>query len=165
MYVQPLDGQLGPATLAPLEAAESALSPAQTALTAPLGNADAISRLVPPLIGNALGNPMQTAMFGPLPGLLQQLMQMLQSMMGYEGGSYGGYGGYGGYGPYSSVSVGVVLRNAFEALGDYIDVPTGKGLQTRAHHWFTQRYLRLWRQGKREYNEWLDTLGVDRSPG
>jgi hypothetical protein len=65
----------------------------------------------------------------------------------------------------SSVSVGVVLRNAFEALGDYIDVPTGKGLQTRAHHWFTQRYLRLWRQGKREYNEWLDTLGVDRSPG
>jgi hypothetical protein len=101
MYVQPLDGQLGPATLAPLETAESVLSPAQTALSAPLGNADAISRLVPPLIGNALANPMQTAAFGPLPGLLQQLVQMLQSMMGYGGNSYGGYGGYGGYSGYT----------------------------------------------------------------
>jgi hypothetical protein len=58
-----------------------------------------------------------------------------------------------------SVTVGVVLRNAFEAVGDYIDVPTGNGLQTRAHHWFTQRYLPRWRQGKREYHEWLDALG------
>lgn len=96
MYVQPLDGQLGAATLAPLEsAAENVLSPAQTALSAPLGAEDAISRLVPPLIGSAGTNPMQTAMFGPLPGMLQQLMQMLQSMMGY--GGFGGYGGYGGY--------------------------------------------------------------------
>jgi hypothetical protein len=97
MYVQPLDGQLGPATLAPLEAAaDGVLSPAQNALSQPLGTEDGISRFVPPGIGNAmLQNPMQTALFGPLSGLLQQLMQMLQSMMGYEG--YGGCNGYGGY--------------------------------------------------------------------
>ncbi|HKE36663.1 MAG TPA: hypothetical protein VKB39_04480 [Candidatus Baltobacteraceae bacterium] len=100
MYVQPLDGQLGPTTLAPLETAgESVLAPAQSALSAPLGAEDGISRFVPPGISNAmLQNPMQTALFGPLAGLMQQLMQMLQSMMGYEGyGAGNGYGGYGGY--------------------------------------------------------------------
>ncbi|HZY99717.1 MAG TPA: hypothetical protein VFE36_09095 [Candidatus Baltobacteraceae bacterium] len=99
MYVQPLDGQLGPATLAPLETAtESVLSPAQSALTEPLGGEDGISRFVPPGISNAmLQNPMQTALFGPLGGLMQQLMQMLQSMMGYGGnGASNGYGGYPG---------------------------------------------------------------------
>lgn len=104
MYVQPLDGQLGPATLAPLEAAaDGVLSPAQNALSQPLGTEDGISRFVPPGIGNAmLQNPMQTALFGPLSGLLQQLMQMLQSMMGSEGyGGYNAYGGYNGYGGYA----------------------------------------------------------------
>jgi hypothetical protein len=98
MYVQPLDGQLGPTTLAPLEtAADGVLSPAQSALSQPLATADGISRFVPPGISNAmLQSPMQTALFGPLSGLLQQLMQMLQSMVGYEG--YGGCNGYGGYG-------------------------------------------------------------------
>ncbi|HEY1977801.1 MAG TPA: hypothetical protein VGG89_14710 [Candidatus Baltobacteraceae bacterium] len=97
MYVQPLDGQLGPTTLAPLEtAAESVLSPAQNLLAQPLGTQDGITRFVPPGISDAMQqNPTQTALFGPLSGLLQQLMQMLQSMMGNAG--YGEYGGYGGY--------------------------------------------------------------------
>src|SRR6185312_8229572 len=91
MYVQPLDGQLGPTTLAPLDnAAEGVFSSAESALPSPLGAADAISRMMPPLAGGTTPNPMQTAMFGPLPGLLQQLMQMLQSMM--YGGGCGGYG-------------------------------------------------------------------------
>jgi hypothetical protein len=110
MYVQPLDGQLGPATLAPLETpGESILPAAQNALAQPIGSADGISRFVPPGISGAmLQNPMQTALFGPLAGLMQQLVQMLQSMMGYEsygggsaygGNGYGGYaGGCGGYG-------------------------------------------------------------------
>lgn len=58
----------------------------------------------------------------------------------------------------SSVTVGVVLRNAFEALGDAIDYPTARGLETRARHWFTQRNLPRWREGKREYNDYLDHL-------
>jgi hypothetical protein len=52
----------------------------------------------------------------------------------------------------SSVTVGVMMRNAFEAFGDSTDYPDG------AKHWFTRAYLRRWRQGKREYQEWLDTL-------
>jgi hypothetical protein len=58
----------------------------------------------------------------------------------------------------SSVTVGVMMRNAFEAVGDYIDYPTDQGLKTDAGHWLTRRYLPLWRQGKREYQDWLDTL-------
>lgn len=58
----------------------------------------------------------------------------------------------------SSVTVGVVLRNAFEALGDDIDYPADRGLETRARHWFTQRNLPRWRQGKREYDDYLDHL-------
>lgn len=101
MYVQPLDGQLGPATLAPLETAgDGIFSSAAGALSQPIGTEDGISRFVPPAIGNAmLQNPAQTALFGPISGLLQQLVQMLQSMMGYAGyGGCEGYGGYGGYG-------------------------------------------------------------------
>ena len=64
----------------------------------------------------------------------------------------------------SSVTVGVMMRNAFEAVGDYIDYPTDAGLQTRARHSFTRRYLPRWRQGKREYYEWLDTLSLQRPP-
>lgn len=62
----------------------------------------------------------------------------------------------------SSVTVGVMMRNAFEAFGDSIDDPG------RAAHWFTRAYLRRWREGKREYQEWLDTLfrrNVDRPAG
>lgn len=64
----------------------------------------------------------------------------------------------------SSVTVGVMMQNAFEAVGDYVDAPTAEGLKTRASHWFTRRYLPRWRQGQREYLEWLDTLGQARPP-
>lgn len=63
----------------------------------------------------------------------------------------------------SSVTVGVMMRNAFEAVGDVIDFPA-PGARTEARHWFTRRYLPRWRQGKREYLEWLDTLGLARPP-
>lgn len=71
----------------------------------------------------------------------------------------------------SSVMAGTMLRNCFEALGDSIDYPTDRGLETRAAHWLTRRYLPLWCLGKREYENWLDTLfrklpeHVDRPPG
>jgi hypothetical protein len=66
----------------------------------------------------------------------------------------------------SSVTVGVVLRNAFNAVGDVIDWdPTGEKLVlSSSRHWLTRRYLPLWRQGRREYLEWLDTLGLSRPP-
>lgn len=64
----------------------------------------------------------------------------------------------------SSVTVGVMMRNAFEAVGDAVDYPTAEGLRTQARHWFTQRYLPRWRQGEKEYHEWLDTLGLERPP-
>lgn len=60
----------------------------------------------------------------------------------------------------SSVTVGVMMRNAFEAVGDAIDYPTDYGLETKAGHWFTKLYLPRWRRGKREYLAWLDTLGL-----
>lgn len=63
----------------------------------------------------------------------------------------------------SSVTVGVMMRNAFEAFGDSADYPAD------ARHWFTRAYLRRWRQGKKEYEDWLDTLfrkpDVDRPAG
>jgi hypothetical protein len=101
MYVQPLEN-FGPTPLAPLaELTDGAFPPAQQAAGA---SGDAISRLIPPFIDQAmLQNPMQTAMFGPLASLMQQLMQMLQSMMG-SGSPYGGcpvpYGGGGSCAPY-----------------------------------------------------------------
>jgi hypothetical protein len=62
----------------------------------------------------------------------------------------------------SSVSVGVMMRNAFEAVGDYVDGVYGE--RTRADHWLTRRYLPLWRRGKREYHQWLDALSLQRPP-
>jgi hypothetical protein len=64
----------------------------------------------------------------------------------------------------SSVTVGVMMRNAFESVGDYLDGPFGEGPQTKADNWLTRRYLPLWRQGERKYLEWLDTLALDRPP-
>jgi hypothetical protein len=58
----------------------------------------------------------------------------------------------------SSITVGVVMRNAFEAVGDSIDAPTDRGPETRADHWFTQMYLPRWRQGKRDYGDYLSHL-------
>ena len=100
MSIQPLDGQLSPSPLsvfAGLGDAGGSLSQAgaQGALSS-----DAISRMVPPWLAGTVSNPAQTALFGPLPGLLQQLVQMLQQMMGgtYGQGCYP-YGGGGGYCP------------------------------------------------------------------
>ncbi|MGA8534454.1 MAG: hypothetical protein WB615_10140 [Candidatus Tumulicola sp.] len=90
MSIQPLEGPLGPTSLSPL----AGLGAGSNALSQELapGNmtGDAISRLGPPWLTGAMSDPTQTAMFGPLPGLLQQLMQMLQYMMG---GLYGSGGG------------------------------------------------------------------------
>ena len=87
MSIQPLEGPLGP-TLSPFTgiAGGGTFSPSTAQ-----GNAsgDAISRMVPPWLSGTLSNPAQTAMFGPLPGLLQQLIQMLQSLMGGSCAPYG----------------------------------------------------------------------------
>jgi hypothetical protein len=65
----------------------------------------------------------------------------------------------------SSVTVGSMMHNAFEALGDSAGYPTDQGLVVKADHWFTRRYLPLYQRGKREYDEWLDALGRERRPG
>jgi hypothetical protein len=91
MYVQPFEGPLGPnplASFAGLGESENALAQA----FAPGGETgDAISRLVPPWLSQGgMQNPAQTALFGPLPGLMQQMMQMLQWMMSsLQGAPYG----------------------------------------------------------------------------
>lgn len=91
MLVQPLDGPLGPTSLAaPASNAESGgtLSPG----AAPPPTGDNISRFVPPWLNanggsaydNGYGNSGSLqGVFGPLMGVLQQLMQVLQSLMGY----------------------------------------------------------------------------------
>jgi hypothetical protein len=59
----------------------------------------------------------------------------------------------------SSVTAGVMMRNAFEAVGDYVDaVVEGGARKTKADHWFTKMYLGLWRAGKRDYHDFLDHL-------
>jgi hypothetical protein len=91
MYVQPLDGQLGPNALSvPAGNAENGGTIFQGAAPAA---GDNISRFVPPgynqgtlaaPYNDGYGNSgsIQT-LFGPLMGMLQQLMQALQSLMGY----------------------------------------------------------------------------------
>lgn len=103
MSIQPLDGQLSPSSLSAFAAlGDGAGSLSQAGAQGTLSG-DAISRMVPPWLASTVSNPAQTALFGPLPGLLQELVQMLQQMMGdaYGSGAYGG-GGYpygGGYCP------------------------------------------------------------------
>lgn len=65
------------------------------------------------------------------------------------------------------VEMGTVLRNAFEALGDGVDVLVeGGGIKTLASSWFTQHYAEPWRQGKKDYYDWLrmmdDPLAYER---
>jgi hypothetical protein len=92
MYVQPLDGPLGPNSLsAPNGSAQGEGALSQGALAPAAG--DNISRFVPPWYnGTATATPYADGygnsgslqgMFGPLMGVLQQLMGMLQSLMGY----------------------------------------------------------------------------------
>ncbi|MBV8331665.1 MAG: hypothetical protein JO192_02940 [Candidatus Eremiobacteraeota bacterium] len=95
MYVQPLESQL--ATLAPMaNELENPLASLESGLAPAFAGGDGISRFAPPLAnGVAMESPMQTAMFGPLAGLIQQLMAMLQSMMGYGSSAGGACPGYG----------------------------------------------------------------------
>ncbi|MGA2760328.1 MAG: hypothetical protein ABSF08_08430 [Candidatus Cybelea sp.] len=111
MYVQPLEGSLGPNSLSSL-AGNAQEGPLFEGAVAPAAG-DNISRFVPPWLNDgAATSPYGEAsyndssmqgLFGPLMGMLQQLMTMLQSMMGYGGctSPYGGNGGKGGCGsPY-----------------------------------------------------------------
>jgi hypothetical protein len=102
MYVAPLEGSLSPDSLSALagNAQEGSLFDGGVAPAA----GDNISRFVPPWLSNgaadsaygeaSYNNPSVPGLFGPLMGILQQLMQMLQSLMGSAGCSspYGGYG-------------------------------------------------------------------------
>jgi hypothetical protein len=102
MYVAPLAGSLGPDSLSALagNAEEGSLFDGGVAPAA----GDNISRFVPPWLNNggadsaygeaSYNNPSLQGLFGPLMGILQQLMQMLQSLMG-NGSSASPYGGYG----------------------------------------------------------------------
>lgn len=97
MTIQPLDGSL--ASALPFSAAgEEAGSPLTSGFAAGSPASDAISRIVPPWMTDTMSNPGQTAMLGPLPGLLQQLMQVLQQLMGSLGGTQ--YPGPGQGAPY-----------------------------------------------------------------
>ncbi len=107
MFVQPLEGTLGqnslPATTGSAQG-ENALIQGGVAPSA----GDNISRFVPPWFNQgSVGAPYSggygndgsvQGMFGPLMGVLQQLMQMLQSLMGYGCNSSYGSGNCSGGG-------------------------------------------------------------------
>jgi hypothetical protein len=102
VYVQPLEGQLGPNSLSSL-AGNAEEGPLFEGSAAPAAG-DNISRFVPPWLNDgaaaspygeaSYGNPSMQGLFGSLMGMLQQLMTMMQSMMGY-GGCSSPYGGNG----------------------------------------------------------------------
>jgi hypothetical protein len=52
-----------------------------------------------------------------------------------------------------TVSVGTVLGNAFEAVGDW---PWSEPRKT--DHWFTRRHYPAWCQGRRDYDDYLRHL-------
>lgn len=111
MYVQPLDGPLGPGTLSPFGGAGESGGAGQQGFSPGTLAGDNIARFMPPWLTGSTQNPGAASaansllaggpmsLFGPLSSMLQQLMQMLQMMMG-TGSQYGGsqYGGsqYGG---------------------------------------------------------------------
>lgn len=96
MSIQPLEGSLGSSLASPFSSIGEG---AGSLSSSPIAQGDAISRLVPPWLTDSMSsNPMQTAMLGPIPGLLQQLMQILQQLMGSLGGA--GYGTNQGCSPY-----------------------------------------------------------------
>jgi hypothetical protein len=106
MYVQPLDGSLGPNSLASPPGGAEAES-ALFAGAAPASAGDDISRFVPPWLNettsaspyaDGYGSGSVQGLFGPLMGILQQLMQMLGSLMGYGCNSPYGSGGCAPYG-------------------------------------------------------------------
>ena len=86
MYVQPFEGPLSSGTLSPLNGALS--EDASPLGGSPLGGAppmpsDTIARCAAPWLSDA-ATPSPYGMFGPLMGMLSQLMQMLQSLMGSQ---------------------------------------------------------------------------------
>ncbi|MBV8149627.1 MAG: hypothetical protein JO092_11080, partial [Candidatus Eremiobacteraeota bacterium] len=104
MYVQPYENALGFSTLPPMgDVADGALASMEGALPGAVTPGDAISLSGSPWLNAMTQNPTQTALFGPLASLMQQLMQMLQSILGYQNGG-APYGGgcppYGGCSPY-----------------------------------------------------------------
>jgi hypothetical protein len=96
MYVQPYENTLGLSTLAPLgDMEDGAFSSLGGGMPGTVTPGDAISISGAPWLNAMTQNPAQTALFGPLAGLMQQLMQMLQSILGYQGGAPYGGGPYG----------------------------------------------------------------------
>lgn len=107
MYVQPLEGSLVPGALgAPAGAAAGDAGPFAGSPLA--GAGDNISRFVPPWQSDAPTTPFDQlpfgqpgsmqGPFGPIMGLLQQLVGMLQSMMGCGSGTPYGSGSCQPYG-------------------------------------------------------------------
>jgi hypothetical protein len=107
MYVQPFEGSLAANPLSTLAGNVEGEGQLFEGTAAPDG--DNISRFVPPWPGDGAAAPPYgetpyngssfNGLFGPLMGMLQQLMQMLQGITGY-GGCNAPYGGYQKCGAY-----------------------------------------------------------------
>lgn len=103
MYVQPFEGSLARNPLSTAGNIEGEGSLSDGAVTP--AAADDISRFVPPWSGDGAAappygagfynNPSFNGLFGPLMGMLQQLMQMLQAITGYGGCNANGGNCYG----------------------------------------------------------------------
>ncbi len=109
MYVQPFEGSLAATPLSTMAGNIEGEGPLFDG-TAAAAAGDNISRFVPPwgdgaaapgYGASAYGNQGFNGLFGPLMGMLQQLMQMLQSLTGY-GGCNAPSGGAANCGPYSN---------------------------------------------------------------
>ncbi|HTU81455.1 MAG TPA: hypothetical protein VMF61_04955 [Candidatus Acidoferrales bacterium] len=92
MYLQPLEGTLAQASFPPIaEPGDGGALPLPEPGFPPGLGSDGISRMLPPFYGaGGLPSPLQSGMFGPLAGLMQQLVQMLQAFMGYGSSPLGG---------------------------------------------------------------------------
>lgn len=104
MSIQPLEGSLGSTPFTPIAAFGEGASSLAAGLAPSALPGDAISRMVPPWLIGSMSNPGETAAFGPLPGLMQQLLQMLQQLMGMLGGTP--YAGSGNCLPYPGQGAG-----------------------------------------------------------
>lgn len=83
MYVSPFEGPFSSGTLSPLSGTLTGEAAPLDGSTPPLAG-DSIARSGPPWLSDG-STAAPYAMFGPLMGMLSQLMQMLQSLMGYQG--------------------------------------------------------------------------------
>jgi hypothetical protein len=109
MYVQPFEGSLGANSLSSLAGNAQEGGPLFQGANPPAAG-DNISRFVPPWPSEGAPAPSEQfpynsagpqGLFGPLMGMLTQLMQMLQSLMGF-GGCPSPYGGNGSCAPYGN---------------------------------------------------------------